>query len=321
MGAEPVHVSAAVMEDAQGRVLLTRRSDNGDLAGAWEFPGGKREPGETPQQALCRELHEELGIRVRTGDCHPLIRIPHAYPHKRIVLDVYRVSAWQGKPRGKEGQALAWTPGYKLGDYPMPAADLPVIAALIDPPHYVVTPAQAGPLRGFADELRTVLERGARRIQLRMPGLDRNDLREYAHLARDLCEDFGASVLVNADITLAREMGVGVHLRAAQLAATEIRPLPAELPVAASCHDAHELALAQALSVDFVVLGPVQKTASHPGQAPLGWPAFAALRETTSLPIYAIGGMDADDFEVAREHGAQGIAGIRALWPSSGDLR
>src|SRR3546814_8849682 len=67
MGAEAGHVSAAVMEDGQGRVLLTRRSDDGDLAGAWEFPGGKREPGETAQQALCRELHEELGIRVRVG--------------------------------------------------------------------------------------------------------------------------------------------------------------------------------------------------------------------------------------------------------------
>lgn len=316
MGAEPVHVSAAVMEDGQGRVLLTRRSDDGDLAGAWEFPGGKREPGETAQQALCRELHEELGIRVRVGACSPLIRIAHAYPHKRIVLDVYRVSAWQGKPRGKEGQALAWTPAYKLGDYPMPAADLPVIAALLEPAHYLVTPAHAGSLRGFADALRIALERGAQRIQLRMPGLDRDDLREYAHLARDLCEDFGASLLVNADIALAREMGVGVHLRAAQLAATVARPLPAQSLVAASCHNAQELALAQALGVDFVVLGPVLETASHPGQTPLGWAAFAALREHVSLPIYAIGGMAADDVAVARQHGAQGVAGISALWPS-----
>src|SRR3546814_4391167 len=91
-----------------------------------------------------------------------------------------------------------------------------------------------------------------------MPGLDRDDLREYAHLARDLCEDFGASLLVNADIALAREMGVGVHLRAAQLAAVATRPLPAQSPVAASCHNAQELAQAQALGVDFVVIGPVR---------------------------------------------------------------
>src|SRR3546814_14810749 len=104
-----------------------------------------------------------------------------------------------------------------------------------------------------------------------MPGLDRDDLREYAHLARDLCEDFGASLLVNADIALAREMGVGVHLRAAQLAAVATRPLPAQSPVAASCHNAQELAQAKAQGVDFGVIGPVHKNASHPGQPPLGW--------------------------------------------------
>src|SRR3546814_2671535 len=113
-------------------------------------------------------------------------------------------------------------------------------------------------------------------------------------------------------------MGVGVHLRAAQLAAVATRPLPAQSPVAASCHNAQELAQAQALGVDFVVIGPVLKTASRPGQTPLGWAAFADLRETVSLPIYAIGGMGLDDVAVARQHGAQGIAGISAMWPSGG---
>ncbi|PIX60904.1 MAG: DNA mismatch repair protein MutT [Lysobacterales bacterium CG_4_10_14_3_um_filter_64_11] len=318
MAAEPVHVSAAVLHDAHGRVLLARRSHGRDLAGAWEFPGGKLEPGETPPQALCRELHEELGIRVRPADCSALIRVPHAYPHKRIVLDVYRVSAWQGVPHGREGQALAWTPMYKLGDYAMPAADLPVIAALLQPQQYLLTPARAGPLRGFADALRVALVQGAQRIQLRMPGLDAHALREYAHLARQLCAEVGASLLLNGDVALARELALGVHLRAAQLAAFDRRPLPPELPVAASCHNAAELALAQALGVDFVVLGPVQRTPSHPDAEPLGWAAFAALRESTSLPIYAIGGMGVDDFAIARQHGAQGIAGISALWPSGG---
>src|SRR3546814_16879291 len=100
MGAEAVHVSAAVMEDGQGRVLLTRRSDDGDLAGAWEFPGGKREPGETAQQALCRELHADLGIRVRVGACSPLLRTQHAYPHQRTVLAVNTGGALQGTPPG-----------------------------------------------------------------------------------------------------------------------------------------------------------------------------------------------------------------------------
>lgn len=316
MRTEAVQVSAAVLEDAQGRVLLARRSQGRDLAGAWEFPGGKLEAGETPPQALCRELHEELGITVRPSDCQPLIRVPHAYPHKRIVLDVYRVAAWQGTAHGKEGQALAWTPMYKLADYAMPAADLPVIAALLQPQQYLVTPPRAAPLRGFADALRVALVQGAQRVQLRLHGLDGNDLREYTRLARELCADCGASLLLNADVALARELGVGVHLRAAQLMALDVRPLPAESAVAASCHSAAELAQAQALGVDFVVLGPVQATASHPDATPLGWAAFAALREAVSLPIYAIGGLSAADLSVARQHGAQGIAGISALWPS-----
>src|ERR671913_1055388 len=110
-----VHVVAGVLTDARGRILLARRTEGRDLAGAWEFPGGKVEPGETPQQALERELREELGIRI--DGLAPLIRVPQAYAHKRIVLDVYRVATVTSKPRGLEGQALAWSPPEKLASY------------------------------------------------------------------------------------------------------------------------------------------------------------------------------------------------------------
>src|SRR5690606_15564579 len=100
-----------------------------DLAGLWEFPGGKREPGETPEGALARELEEELGIRVEVGA--PLITVPQAYPHKRLRLDVRRIRGWRGTPRGQEGQALAWVPPDKLPAYSMPPADRPVVAALL----------------------------------------------------------------------------------------------------------------------------------------------------------------------------------------------
>ncbi len=85
--------------------------------------------------------------------------------------------------------------------------------------------------------------------------------------------------------------------------------------VAASCHDAGELAQAQRLGLDFAVLGPVQATRSHPGAKPLRWDGFAALREQVSLPIYALGGLDAADVAIARHHGAQGVAGIGRFWP------
>src|SRR3546814_1261195 len=93
---------AAAITDARGRILLARRTAGRDLAGLWEFPGGKREPGETPEHALVRELREELGIEVKIGA--PLIAVAQQYPHKRLCLDVRRVTRWRGTPRGHEGQ-------------------------------------------------------------------------------------------------------------------------------------------------------------------------------------------------------------------------
>lgn len=313
-----VHVAAAVLEDSHGRILLARRSNGRDLAGAWEFPGGKLEPGESPEQALCRELHEELGITVVPEACGAFIRVPFAYAHKRIVLDVYRVTQWQGRPHGREMQALAWTPPHKLVDYPMPAADIPVVAALLQTDRYLVTPAAPGSLRGFADALQAALDGGIRRVQMRFPGMSDGERAEHALLARAICAEQGASLLINADVALAQRLGVGVHLRAAQLFELRERPLPSDVPVAASCHDAAQLQRAQALGVDFAVVGPVNPTPSHPGQVGIGWAAFAALRETTALPMYAIGGLGMGDLDLARQHGAQGIAAIRGLWP--GDL-
>lgn len=123
-----VHVVAGVLRDARGRILLARRTEGRDLAGLWEFPGGKVEPGELPEDALVRELHEELGIEATVGA--PVACVPLETPGKHLLLDVREV-AFSGHPRGLEGQALAWVPLRKLGDYPMPPADVPVVAELL----------------------------------------------------------------------------------------------------------------------------------------------------------------------------------------------
>jgi 8-oxo-dGTP diphosphatase len=123
-----VHVVAGVLRDARGRILLARRTEGRDLAGLWEFPGGKVEPGESPEDALVRELREELGISAAVGAS--VIRVQMAYPDKQLLLDVREV-AFSGHPRGLEGQALAWVPLHKLPDYPMPPADVPVVEELL----------------------------------------------------------------------------------------------------------------------------------------------------------------------------------------------
>ncbi|MFY2763352.1 Nudix family hydrolase [Arenimonas sp. MALMAid1274] len=307
-----MHVVAAVLRDARGRILLARRTAGRDLAGRWEFPGGKVEPGETALQALDRELHEELGIRVLAAT--PLIAVPQAYPGKRIVLDVYEVQGFEGTPRGRERQALAWSPPERLASYPMPPADRPVVAALTTSDRYAISP-EPGDRTAFLAQLDRTLASGVRRIQLRARQLDTPSLARLARDAQIRCRAAGAELLLNGEPGLAAELGLGLHLRSAQLRSLDTRPVLADgQPMAASCHDADELAQAERLGLDFVVLGPVRATESHPGASPLGWERFAALREAVSLPIYALGGMRHADLAPARRRGGQGIAGIRGLW-------
>ncbi|HEV8693344.1 MAG TPA: Nudix family hydrolase [Lysobacter sp.] len=313
-GAKHVEVVAGVIRDKLGRILLARRTEGRDLAGLWEFPGGKHEADETSEAALKRELREELGIEIELGA--PLICVPQAYPHKRLRLDVHEVRAWHGVMRGLEGQALAWVPPHKLVDYPMPPADVPVVAALTQPSSYLVTPEPGDDDAVWLASLERALINGVRRVQLRAPDCEPARWRALAAQAAARCRDADAEVLINGDIELAQALGVGLHLRAAQLPLLSVRPLPPGFAVAASCHNEDELRAAHALGCDFAVVGAIKPTLTHPGAATLGWRGLAALRETVSLPIYAIGGLTPDDIPEARRHGAQGIAAIRGLWPS-----
>ena len=307
-----IEVVAGVIRDRRGRILLARRTEGRDLAGLWEFPGGKREPGETAEEALKRELREELGIEINVGA--PLIRVPQAYPTKRLRLDVHEVHAWRGTVRGLEGQALAWVPPHKLAGYAMPPADISVVAALSQPDRYLVTAETGDDDARWLATLERALANGIRRVELRAPACESMRWSRLATQAVALCRKAGAEALVNADVELAARLGAGVHLRAAQLAELSSRPLPPGQRVAASCHTVDELRAAQALGCDFAVVGAIKPTTTHPQAEPLGWEGFAALREAVSLPIYAIGGLGVGDIPEARRHGAQGIAAIRSLW-------
>ena len=312
-----IHVMAGVITDARGRVLLARRTQGRDLAGLWEFPGGKVDPGETPEQALARELHEELGIDADVG-AH-LITVPQQMPHKRIRLDVRRVPVHRGRARGLDGQALAWVPMDKLHRYAMPPADRPVVAALLETDRYLVTPSPHDVSDGaWLAGLDAVLAAGISCVQLRGPDVGAGRWRTLVAEAVARCHAHRAEVLVSADEALAEAHGIGLHLPAAMLMKRRARHFPEGLKLAASCHGERELRHAEALGCDFAVLGAVKETASHPGRPAIGWDGFAALREHVSLPIYAIGGLGVGDVEEARRHGAQGIAAIRGLWPDAG---
>lgn len=304
----PTEVAAGVLTDARGRVLLMQRLPGTHLAGMWEFPGGKLEPGETIEQALARELREELDIEVRASA--PLISLPWRYPEKSVRLHALRVTAWHGEARAREGHALRWTTVEQMDIAQMPAADGPVVTALRLPAHYVITPGDLDPTSAGAC-LQATDESSL--LQLRLPKRDRADVRTCTKYLLARMPELKNRLLVNADFELARELGVGVHLRAAQLRELHERPLPAAQWVGASCHHADELERAALIGADFATLSPVRATASHPDAAPLGWTRFAELVRDARVPVYALGGLDPKDLDRAHMAGAQGVAGIRAF--------
>lgn len=127
-----VLVSAVALIDVDGRVLLAQRPEGKSMAGLWEFPGGKVEAHETPEAALIRELHEELGIDTWASCLAPLSFASHAYPDFHLLMPVFACRKWQGVPHPREGQVLKWVRAADLRTYPMPPADLPLIPILRD---------------------------------------------------------------------------------------------------------------------------------------------------------------------------------------------
>lgn len=127
-----VLVSAVALIDADGRVLLAQRPEGKSMAGLWEFPGGKVEPGETPEAALIRELREELGIDTWSSCLAPLTFASHGYADFHLLMPLFACRKWEGTPQSQEGQALKWVRPGELRSYPMPPADIPLIPILRD---------------------------------------------------------------------------------------------------------------------------------------------------------------------------------------------
>ena len=125
-----VLVAACALVDPDGRVLLAQRPAGKSMAGLWEFPGGKVELGETPEQTLIRELEEELGIVVKEACLAPLTFASHAYPDFHLLMPLYVCRRWEGTVTAKEGQSLKWVRPNRLRDFPMPPADVPLVAHL-----------------------------------------------------------------------------------------------------------------------------------------------------------------------------------------------
>lgn len=317
--AKVVHVAVAIIQKPDGQFLMASRPAGKGWAGWWEFPGGKIESHETPEQGLSRELQEELGITPTKTQAWLTRRYDYPATHdsvaKTVQLHFYFVTEWQGELTPLEAQQLSWQTPENITVSPVLPANAPIMHALALPTIYAISNLQEMGEQAFLSALKTQLKQGLKLIQIREKQLSRADLTRFSSRIFALAKPYQAKVLLNGDIELAREIGAdGVHLPSAQL--MHLQEKPADLMVSASCHNALQIAHAEKLGLDFVVLSPVNPTQSHADAQPLGWQKFAQLLEQTTIPVYALGGMRNSDLPQALASGARGIAMQRAIWQS-----
>jgi 8-oxo-dGTP diphosphatase len=306
-----VDVVCAIVQKPNGDFLLAQRPVGKVYAGYWEFPGGKVDRGESLADATARELNEELGIDVQTS--YPWLTRNFSYPHANVRLHFRRVVKWRNEPRSRENQAFAWQSISSIKVAPLLPANGPILAALTLPTIYGITHAENIGETAMLENVRRALANGLSLIQVREKNWPRERLISFAKRVTDVAHPFRAKVMLNGDWELAREAGAdGVHLTSTAL--MKLTERPAIDLCGASCHNDLELAKAAELNLDFVLLGPVLPTPSHPDSEVLGWQKFNDLVTNYSLPIYAIGGLSVGNQESAWHHGAHGIAMLRHAW-------
>src|SRR5690554_392853 len=317
-----IHVAVAVIV-RDGRILIARRPEHVHQGGLLEFPGGKVEPGETVQQALVREIVEETGLQVPTETLEPVIGIRHDYGDKQVFLDVWQTSAAEGEAEGREGQPVFWLAPEELRDEDFPAANRPIIRALRLPRTLHITGALRMPGNALDDLSQALPRVTGGLVLLRAPDLAPDQYRQLAAAALEGCSGSQTGVLLHGRPSLLSEFpdAAGLHLPWREAEGLSGRPVPANVWLGVSCHDAGQLCHAERLGADYAVLGPVLPTASHPGEPVLGWEAFAALVAGARLPVYALGGLQPDHIAKAKALGGQGIAGIGFWWhPGSAEI-
>lgn len=313
-----VHVAVAVIV-RDGRVLIARRPDHVHQGGLLEFPGGKVEPGESVQAALVREIAEETSLRVPEASLEPVIGIRHDYGDKRVFLDVWETGAAEGEAEGCEGQPVEWLAPEQLRDEDFPAANRPIIRALRLPRQLAITGSETDLEQAIARLQEGVKAARPPLVVLRAPDMSAQAYRALSAKAWPVCEKAGAALIVHGgpEVFRATPGARGLHLPWREAAGLSARPVPGDVWLGVSCHDSEEVDHATAIGADYVTLGPVQPTDSHPDAPALGWPAFADLVSKAALPVFALGGLSPGDLQEARQRGGQGIAGIGFWWPQS----
>lgn len=309
-----IQVAIGVVVNQQQQMLISQRHAQQHLGNQWEFPGGKLEVGETATQALARELAEELGILVQHS--RPLIEFVHHYAERSVHLHVFVVTHWHGQPQSLEHQPLRWVSLTQIDDYPLPAANLPIVSALRLPAIYAISdePQQVNIVDYVNSLMQRIQQQRLTLLQLRARSLGQDDYHQAARLLIPIAHQQQCKIILQSDLDTAGALDAdGIHLNHQRLwQATPLAQHSVKI-ISAACHSPADLQQALKINATCALLSPVQKTPSHPHTPPLGWQKFSQWISQLALPVYALGGLTRQDLETAQQQGAQGIAGIRGL--------
>ena len=320
MNPDVLHIAVGVIRNNKNQVLLSRRPADVYQADLWEFPGGKLKSGETVRQALSRELNEELALTVKSAK--PLIKIYHDYEEHSVLLDVWQINSWDMSSaddrgqQGQEGQKIEWVDISSLGARDFPEANRAIIKSVQLSDFYLICPEPEADNKNYINKFKACISAGVRLFQLRFSKNSYYDRHEDLIVELlELCKSSRSRLLINSLPAYAVKIGAhGVHLNSERLLQFYERPLDEKFLVSASCHNSTELEHACKIDVDFAVLSPVNKTSSHESAKPLGWGKFKNLVEPVNIPVYALGGMRADDMKKFCEFGAQGVSVLSGVW-------
>ncbi len=289
------------------QILITKRRKNQFMPNYWELPGGKIETGEDEEDALARELQEELGIKtLRISLKHVMT---HHYKDKTVNLSIYNVESYKGNVTGTEGQDVRWCNLQNLSNYKL----LPTMRIIINrirlPEYYWITPDERDP-ELLLQKCQNHLITGAKIIQLRS-----KDLIEHSYIGKihNLCQSYEARLILNVPNKTFKEPCDGWHLTSEELLKYSKRPCANNKLLGASAHNMKEAKYAETISVDYISLAPIEETPSHPNATPLGWEVAKDIVSKSNLPVYLLGGMGRDSLGRALKIRAQGIAGISQI--------